>query len=109
MLTGACTGHSNPDLWFPEFTKQGKPSNKETEKLMDNAIYALSFCERCPVKDDCLEIGMRYDNLENGIWGGSLPGERLVAAGRSTTSTQVMDAVVLAERIRERVRIWESL
>ena len=109
MLNGACTGNANPDAWFLDFPKQGRPSRKETEQVVDNAIYALSFCNNCPVKVECLEIGMRHENVENGIWGGTLPGERMRAAGRSATSSLVSDAILMAQRIRERVAVWENI
>lgn len=109
MLKGAaCTNHSDPDLWFPEYPSH-KPSAEQIEVLVDRTIYALTICNQCPVKQECLDIGMRYVNIEQGIWGGTLPGERLVAAGRSLKYKHAGDAVVFAERVRDRIKVWESM
>ena len=108
MLEGACSNHPYPDMWFPEQT-QGKQSRQRFELLAEQTLLALSYCETCPVKAECLEIGMQPRNAENGIWGGTLPGERLAMRGRSVKTTPVRDAIVFAERIRAWQSVTENL
>jgi hypothetical protein len=42
--------------------------------------YAINMCGRCPIQKDCLEEGMKPENLAYGIWGGLLAGQRIAIA-----------------------------
>lgn len=82
-IVGICSGHDNPDLWFSTDLNVGRPSLKKTKeetKIMDT-LEAIKICSHCPVSQECLEQGMKPENLEYGVWGGTLPGERMLAAG----------------------------
>lgn len=72
--------HSDPDKWF-----RGMPVNTTRGPVVDKIIKdckeAIRICEDCPVNGLCRELGMQEDNLEHGIWGGLLAGERLLEAG----------------------------
>ena len=41
---------------------------------------AIGECYTCPNQAECLEEGMLPKNLSHGIWGGRLPGERILMA-----------------------------
>jgi hypothetical protein len=56
----SCAGE-NPDIFFPPKTSPG------TE--------AREICQRCPVRQDCLDYAMRAD-IRYGIWGGLDENER---------------------------------
>jgi hypothetical protein len=47
---------------------------------------------------------MKHDNIEHGIWGGLMAGERILAAGIDTNRTIRRDAIAFAEG----VRAWQS-
>lgn len=104
-MIGSCTGHPNPDLWFPEFDTVGRPSNASRALLAKSVQYAINICRGCPVRQECLAEGMKNENLENGIWGGTLPGERIVMSGASQSGTFRRDAIVFAERMRA----WQEI
>ena len=59
----------DPSLWFPVF--RGRGTGKEAKEI----------CGRCPVKSECLESAIKYDE-EDGIWGGMTRKERLIYVGR---------------------------
>lgn len=101
---GACSYHPNPDLWFPEYERGGKPSNAERRLLAKRSLMAISICNSCPIQDECLEEGMKDENLENGIWGGMLAGERILMAGVDTNRSMRSDAIAFAQG----VRAWQN-
>lgn len=83
LQNGLCNSHNDPDLWFSTDvvdlakSKSGPSPIEFKQENIKRTIQALKICDRCPVKDMCLEEGLKKDNLEFGVWGGSLPGERL--------------------------------
>ena len=99
-MIGLCTGHPNPDLWFPE-QPQGRPSNAKRKQLAEQVMLALAICHECPIRQQCLDEGMRPENIEHGIWGGLLAGERILIAGIDTNRTIRSDAIVFAEGVRK--------
>lgn len=103
-MKGLCSTYPNPDLWFPEQV-QGKPSRASQSKLASEVSLALSICNRCHAKAECLIEGMREENIEHGIWGGMLAGERILLAGIDTNQSMRRDAVVFAEGVRR----WQEL
>ncbi len=102
-MKGTCSTHPNPDLWFPE-QPAGKPTNAKRKLLADKVMIAIGICNGCPVKEQCLAEGMKPENLEHGIWGGTLPGDRIIASGIDTNRAIRRDAIVFAEG----VRVWQS-
>lgn len=110
QLRGLCTGSSDPDLWFSDSVdrsvSKGRPLGKELKaKMIARSIAALSICAVCPIKEACLAEGMKQQNIDYGIWGGTLPGERLLMAGRSPKSTDTVNRVAYAQRVREAERL----
>lgn len=79
-MNGNCTGHKDPDLWFPEMPPN-RPSISGTEILANKVNEAISLCNSCPVKVECSIEGSKPENRAYGIWGGVLAGERLLESG----------------------------
>lgn len=67
MERGACFGQ-DPEIFHIE----GKYVLGSARYRMAVA-HARSFCDECPVQDDCLAYGMRQPE---GIWGGKTSGQR---------------------------------
>ena len=105
-MQGLCTGHENPDLWFSESIDSDGESGYVNENSAEyklrlaNVKTAITICNACPVKAECSEVGMKKENLDNGIWGGTLPGERLVLAGVSLTWNNRRQMINFAHRVR---------
>jgi WhiB family redox-sensing transcriptional regulator len=51
----ALCAQTDPDAWFPEPGEGGRAAKK--------------ICNRCPVRNECLEYALRT-NQQAGIWGG---------------------------------------
>jgi hypothetical protein len=79
-LVGNCTGSKTPNDWYPE-TGSGQMSQKRLTEFKSKVAHVIDLCNSCPIKDTCLEQGMRKENLPFGIWGGKLAGQRLAMAG----------------------------
>lgn len=90
-----CTGY-DPDWWF-----YGEVRSKEDFEYEVNKVrVALTICDRCPVKNECLKTGMKKENMITGsIWGGLLYSERLFMKGKVPKRKQAIEAV-----FRKRVR-----
>ena len=106
VSNGTCLSHNNPDLWFAGEVDLADPNSSvnanslEARKQVENAITALSICRNCPAKDNCLEIGKSGDSLHFGIYGGTMPGERLAMVGRVTRNSGIMQKVRFANKVR---------
>jgi hypothetical protein len=66
-----CAGSGDPDAWFIDYTT----SDEDELWRLNNA---LRICDECPIKDKCLEVGLSSTELNWGVWGGLLPGERML-------------------------------
>jgi hypothetical protein len=101
-LVGLCTGNPDPDLWFSDSSYGTERALKATrEKDVARALVALSICSICPIQKECLAEGMKPQNIEFGIWGGKLPGERLVLSGRSSKGGDNFMKITFARYVRE--------
>jgi len=80
-IVGDCSGHENPDLWFPEGMGPGGKTDEQIKERAREVNTALAICNSCSKKDECLTEGMRPENIVHGIWGGMLAGERILNAG----------------------------
>lgn len=80
-LQGACRDSENPDLWFPEIGRGGFGMTERLQKIAKESNAAMAICKSCPVRAECLEEGMKFENRSYGIWGGLMAGERLIMAG----------------------------
>lgn len=72
----ACRTDGDPEWWFPS----SGTSHAFTLK-------AKAICNRCPVRDTCLEFG--WD--EQGTWGGMSREERVTAAELGFTAKEVVE------------------
>lgn len=80
-IVGNCTKDDNPDAWFPE-VPVGNPTPKKLVPLGKEIGRAIALCNSCPKQEECLDEGMRPENLAFGIWGGMLAGERIISTGK---------------------------
>ena len=105
-MQGLCTGHENPDLWFSESIDSDIDNNRVNEHSAEyklriaNVKTALSICNACPAKAECFNEGMKRENLDDGIWGGTLPGERIILAGVPSTWSNRGSKINFAHRVR---------
>lgn len=108
-MNGLCSTHPNPDMWFPEEQphqrKGGRPSRASHQKQMESALKAIAICNHCPVQAKCLELGMSEENIEHGIWGGMLAGDRIILARTRRSGTVREQAINFAEG----VKAWQSI
>lgn len=80
-MLGLCREY-DPELWFPEMPV-GLAGRHKMRVLRDNTNKAVEICAACPIKAECLEEGMKEENLPYGIWGGLMAGERIMRTGRN--------------------------
>jgi len=91
VIVGACEGNENPDLWFPELGRGGDSrSDARITRKAQEVSLALAICKSCDKKVECLEEGMRPENINYGIWGGLMAGERLLISGERVGDHHVM-------------------
>lgn len=64
-----CRGE-DPEVFFLE------PNERHEQKRSHNAT-AIAICNRCPVKEQCLQHALTVPE-EFGVWGGTTPEERKV-------------------------------
>jgi len=111
-IVGLCFGHEDPDLWFSDTPSseagKGRTTLKEEKIMVERTIKALSICAQCPVQRDCLIEGMKPQHSEYGVWGGTLPGERMIDRGMSYTSSEVVKRVRFARIVREAQLLQEQ-
>jgi hypothetical protein len=103
-----CATSDDPDLWFSEETdlnRKGKPTPLQNERNALRTIRALKICDKCEVKNECLKEGMRESNIDSGVWGGLMSGERIQLAGLSTIGHWRRNKVNFSRRIRHRIKV----
>lgn len=94
---GSCRTSGDPDAWFIDYN-----TSDETELYRLNV--ALTICETCPIKDKCLEVGLSKTELNWGVWGGLLPGERmLLVNGTKRLGPAGRQAVKNAMTLRDKI------
>lgn len=81
-IVGSCSNSDTPDMWHPEIPRGGLGA-KTSQELLSSMKAAIKICNSCPVQRECLNEGMKDENLPWGIWGGKLAGERIIASGKS--------------------------
>jgi hypothetical protein len=105
-VIGLCHSSDDPDLWFSEeievLGRRGGPTNEQKEYNISRTIKALSICDKCPLISDCLTEGMKPENLDEGVWGGLMVGERLIKAGAPVKSHYRSNKILFAKKVRAR-------
>ena len=109
---GLCVKHDDPDLWFAgeaekEFGEKWTYNKEQRQRValeVDKAISALAICKNCPAKVNCLELGKRGPQLHFGIYGGTMPGERLLMLGKSITKATLANKVNFANKVRRTMK-----
>ena len=66
-----CRTAGDPDAWFVDYN-----TSDPTELYRLNV--ALNTCLECPIQKKCLEVGLTNAEIKWGVWGGYLPGERML-------------------------------
>jgi hypothetical protein len=108
LTNGSCATYPDPDIWFAQESEEldgVRPTEYDKEVLVAKSTLALKICSTCPVKASCLAEGMKDDNLDWGIWGGTLPAERLKLANKPTRGHFRYNKVLFATKIRTRERL----
>lgn len=104
-MIGNCTGHEDPDMWFPELPPN-RPSVSGTIALAQQVNKAISLCKSCPSMVECGIEGSKPKNLPYGIWGGVLAGERLLELGVDRSSFKNYAPEVSAIDMFNRLLPW---
>jgi hypothetical protein len=108
QISGACTGHDDPDLWFSDTTDSvgsGRLPKDIGEKMVSRSLIALAICKNCPIQEQCLQEGLRDENIDNGIWGGKLSGERIQMTRSNIRDGSRLNKIAFARRVRELQKI----
>jgi len=96
-----CASSQFPDRWYPEMRGNAIPD----EEIM-SINMALQICDACPIRQQCLEIGMQEIDVRYGIWGGMLAGERLALRAKLTGKQAIkvhQEAISGARMVRARI------
>ena len=104
QISGACTGHDDPDLWFSDTTDargSGKLPNSVSQEMINRSLMALAICNNCPIQERCLQEGLKDENIDNGIWGGKLSGERILMTRTNVRAGDRLTKISFARRVRE--------
>lgn len=105
-MIGLCSKHPEPDLWFPEEQEtRGRPTREAHRRMVERATLAMAICQDCPIKRQCADEGFKEENIEHGIWGGLLAGDRIILAHSRTSGTIRQQAIAFAEG----VRAWQTI
>jgi WhiB family redox-sensing transcriptional regulator len=62
-MSDAACAETDPELWFPELDSLWR------------VRQAKNICDKCPVKQQCLDYAQK-NAFKEGIWGGLSPTER---------------------------------
>jgi hypothetical protein len=83
----------------------GFATRTKMQALSNNTKQAIQICDTCPIKTQCLEEGMKEENISYGVWGGLMAGERLMSTGKTkddyTKTTEQWKALYFLERVKE--------
>ena len=95
----ACNGDPDPEAWWLDHNID----NIDIPRLG----RALIMCSKCPVREQCLQVGLSDSEINTGIWGGMLPGERIIARYGAPRRTRVQRVKMeTAAKVRQRVELW---
>jgi hypothetical protein len=104
LTEGLCVGHNDPDLWFSDTIEaegSGRRPGYVEQEMTTRALQALAICSNCPAKQACLAVGMTEEHFDNGIWGGTLSGERIAMKRSNIKDNDRLRKINFARRVRE--------
>lgn len=81
----------DPELWWYDYPSNQNPEAKfeSRKEVIYHVATAVAICNQCPVKNQCLEMGLKTQNLHTGsIWGGKIYSERLALSGKRHLSVK---------------------
>jgi len=113
ISNGLCVNHKDPDLWFAgeaekiegEVWTNSKDQKRRLQLEVDKAASALAVCRNCPAKDNCLQLGLRgLPQITYGIYGGTLPAERMAMMGKLNKNGYTRMKVNFARRVRKTMK-----
>lgn len=97
MKQSACL-NSDPELWW--YKRVSQHNKAEFEEQVLRLQVAVEYCNECPVRKECLAMGLEKENMqEGGIWGGLMYSERLYLTGHTRHAS-----VVAEHKLRQRLR-----
>jgi hypothetical protein len=102
-MIGLCSDYHDPDLWFSDTDDdkgKGRPRKQDAEMRLTRTLKAIEICSNCPVKQACFEQGMLPENIENGVWGGVMAGERMALSNYSINTSLKIMAIEFAKKVR---------
>lgn len=80
----SCSNHPDPDLWWYQSYRHEDEQQLQILRMAE----ALSICNDCPVRELCLNDGLKDENIIPGsIWGGMLNYERRVLRNKRRAAT----------------------
>lgn len=94
--TDAACRDADPDLFFPE--RGGFAYNTAIGE-------ARKFCDRCPVRTECLDFG-RGESY--GIWGGKIPADRKASPSMFAGFCEVCDAEMYRKSLNGPAQVYCS-
>jgi WhiB family redox-sensing transcriptional regulator len=95
----ACNGDPDPEAWWLD--------HNIDDIDVPRLGRALTMCSKCPVREQCLQVGLSDSEINTGIWGGMLPGERIIARYGAPRRTRVQRVKMeTAAKVRQRVELW---
>jgi hypothetical protein len=82
MKQALCTS-SDPNLWcYERIHKNDKARREEFEEQVLRLMVAIDYCNQCPVRKQCLQMGLQKENMVGGVvYGGLLYSERVALTG----------------------------
>lgn len=91
-----CRGDYDPEAWWLDWNID--------DNDLPRLARALTICSECPVKAECYTVGSTQSEIMTGIWGGLLPGERIIKAYGAPRRTQAQRVKMdIATKVRRRV------
>lgn len=77
---------NDAELWFPV-----------SDVITASAQLAIDLCDDCPIKDACLQTALDK-GIKDGIWGGTMPSQRMRMGWRRNDTDSASLARLLASK-----------
>lgn len=95
----ACNGDPDLEAWWLDYNID--------DIDIPRLGRALTMCGTCPVREQCLQVGLSDSEINTGIWGGLFPGERIIARYGAPRRARVQrEKMATAVKVRKRVESW---